>query len=106
MSASPVSLDDKYQLASGRVYLTGTQALVRLAMVQRKRLRENHVFFTPGVNEEIAATAVWGSQQVQLFEGAKYDGVYAMWYGKGPGVDRTGDVFKHANAAGTSKHGG
>jgi indolepyruvate ferredoxin oxidoreductase len=58
------------------------------------------------VNEELAATAVWGSQQVGLFEGAKYDGVFAMWYGKGPGVDRSGDVFKHANAAGTAKNGG
>ena len=139
MSALPVSLEDKYTLASGRVYLNGTQALVRLAMMQRERdlaaglntagfisgyrgsplggfdqalwkakkhLKEHHIHFTPGVNEELAATAVWGSQQVGLFEGAKYDGVFAMWYGKGPGVDRSGDVFKHANAAGTSKHGG
>ncbi|HET6518516.1 MAG TPA: indolepyruvate ferredoxin oxidoreductase family protein, partial [Geminicoccaceae bacterium] len=51
-------------------------------------------------------TSIWGSQQVGLARGAKYDGVFAMWYGKGPGVDRTGDVFKHANAAGTSRHGG
>ncbi len=139
MSALPVSLEDKYTLASGRVYLTGTQALVRLAMIQRSRdlaaglntagfisgyrgsplggfdqalwkakghLKDHHIHFTPGVNEELAATAVWGSQQVGLFEGAKYDGVFAMWYGKGPGVDRCGDVFKHANAAGTAKHGG
>ncbi len=139
MSALPVSLEDKYTLASGRIYLTGTQALVRLAMIQRERdlaaglntagfisgyrgsplggfdqalwkakdhLREHHIHFVPGVNEELAATAVWGSQQVGLFQGAKYDGVFAMWYGKGPGVDRCGDVFKHANAAGTSKHGG
>ncbi|HZZ95144.1 MAG TPA: indolepyruvate ferredoxin oxidoreductase family protein [Usitatibacter sp.] len=139
MSALPVSLEDKYTLASGRVYLTGTQALVRLAMVQRERdlaaglntggfisgyrgsplggfdqalwkakkhLADHHIHFTPGVNEELAATAVWGSQQVGLFPGAKYDGVFAMWYGKGPGVDRSGDVFKHANAAGSSKHGG
>ena len=139
MSALPISLDDKYNLVSGRVYLTGVQALVRLAMIQRERdlaaglntagfisgyrgsplggfdqalwkarshLKDHHIHFTPGVNEELAATAVWGSQQVGLFEGAKYDGVFAMWYGKGPGVDRSGDVFKHANAAGTSKHGG
>ncbi len=134
-----VSLEDKYTLSSGRVYLTGTQALVRLAMMQRERdlaaglntggfisgyrgsplggfdqalwkarkhLKGHHIHFTPGVNEELAATAVWGSQQVGLFPGPKYDGVFAIWYGKGPGVDRSGDVFKHANAAGTSKHGG
>jgi indolepyruvate ferredoxin oxidoreductase len=139
MSALPVSLEDKYTLASGRIYLTGTQALVRLAMIQRERdlaaglntagfisgyrgsplggfdqalwkakkhLEEKHIHFTPGVNEELAVTAVWGSQQVGLFEGPKYDGVFAMWYGKGPGVDRAGDAMKHANAAGTAKHGG
>jgi indolepyruvate ferredoxin oxidoreductase len=72
----------------------------------RGHLKDHHIHFTPGVNEELAATAVWGSQQVGLFEGSKYDGVFAMWYGKGPGVDRSGDVFKHANAAGTSKNGG
>src|SRR5688500_120168 len=127
MSALPVSLEDKYTQASGRVYLTGTQALVRLAMMQRARdfraglntagfisgyrgsplggfdqalwkakghLEEHHIHFTPGVNEELAATAVWGSQQVNLFEGAKYDGVFAMWYGKGPGGDRCGEVVK------------
>ena len=139
MSAAPLSLEDKYTQASGRLFLTGTQALVRLAMMQRERdlaaglntagfisgyrgsplggldqalwrarkhLESRHVHFTPGVNEELAATAVWGTQQVGLFPGAKYDGVFAMWYGKGPGVDRCGDVFKHANAAGTAKHGG
>ncbi len=139
MSAVPLSLDEKYTRDTGRIFLSGTQALVRLAMVQRARdlaaglntagfisgyrgsplggfdqalwkakghLEAHHVFFTPGVNEELAATAVWGSQQVGIFPGAKYDGVFAMWYGKGPGVDRCGDVFKHANAAGTAKHGG
>ncbi len=139
MSALPVSLEDKYTRASGRIYLTGTQALVRLAMIQRERdlaaglntagfisgyrgsplggfdqalwkakdhLKSHHIQFQPGVNEELAVTAVWGSQQVGLFDGAKYDGVYAMWYGKGPGVDRAGDAMKHANAAGSSKHGG
>ncbi len=65
-----------------------------------------HVKFTPGVNEDLAATAVWGTQQVDLIGPAKYDGVFAMWYGKGPGVDRCGDVFKHMNHAGTAKHGG
>ena len=138
-SFSSTSLDDKYLLTHGRVYMTGTQALVRLPMIQRQRdlvaglntagfisgyrgsplgsydqalwkakkfLKDNHIFFTPGVNEELAATAVWGSQQVGLFAGARYDGVFGIWYGKGPGVDRSGDVFKHANAAGSSKHGG
>lgn len=71
-----------------------------------RHLKAHHVAFVPGVNEDLAATAVWGSQQVNLFPGAKYDGVFGMWYGKGPGVDRSGDVFKHANAAGTSAHGG
>jgi indolepyruvate ferredoxin oxidoreductase len=134
-----VDLDDKYQLAAGRVFLTGTQALVRLLMLQRQRdslaglntagfvsgyrgsplggvdqslwkaakfLEREHIHFHPGLNEDLAATSIWGSQQVNMFPGAKYDGVFAMWYGKGPGVDRCGDVFKHANFAGTSKHGG
>jgi indolepyruvate ferredoxin oxidoreductase len=72
----------------------------------QKLLEENHVKFIPGVNEDLAATAVWGTQQVDLIGPAKYDGVFAMWYGKGPGVDRCGDVFKHMNHAGTAKHGG
>ena len=134
-----VSLEDKYTLASGRVYLSGTQALVRLPMMQRQRdlsaglntagfvsgyrgsplggvdkelwraqkfIEDNRIVFKPGVNEDLAATAIWGTQQLNLFEGAKYDGVFAMWYGKGPGVDRSGDVFKHGNYSGTSKHGG
>lgn len=71
-----------------------------------KYLSEHHVVFQPGLNEDLAATSVWGSQQTSLFRGARYDGVFGLWYGKGPGVDRSGDVFKHANAAGTSAHGG
>jgi indolepyruvate ferredoxin oxidoreductase len=133
------SLDDKYTRHLGRVYLTGTQALIRLPMLQRERdqaaglntagfisgyrgsplgnldlglwkakqhLAEHQITFQPGINEDMAATAIWGSQQVGLFPGAKYDGVFAMWYGKGPGVDRCGDVFRHANAAGSAQHGG
>lgn len=72
----------------------------------RKHLKASAIEFTPGLNEDLGATMVWGSQQTNLFKGAKYDGVFAMWYGKGPGVDRCGDVFKHGNAAGTSAMGG
>src|SRR5256885_13604331 len=133
------SLDDKYTLERGRVFLTGARALIRLMMLQRERdiragvnaagfvsgyrgsplggldqslwrakqhLESHHIRFQPGVNEDLAATAIWGTQQLNLFPRARYDGVFSMWYGKGPGVDRCGDVFKHANAAGTSKHGG
>ncbi|WP_372017329.1 indolepyruvate ferredoxin oxidoreductase family protein [Pseudoxanthomonas sp. 10H] len=72
----------------------------------RRHLEAAKVRFQPGLNEDLGATMVWGTQQTNLFPGAKVDGVYAMWYGKGPGVDRCGDVFKHGNAAGTWKHGG
>ncbi|MCL5042162.1 MAG: indolepyruvate ferredoxin oxidoreductase family protein [Gammaproteobacteria bacterium] len=72
----------------------------------RTHLKDHHTHFQPGVNEELAATSIWGTQQVNIFEGATYDGVFGMWYGKGPGVDRSGDVFRHANAAGTSQFGG
>ncbi|BBK30118.1 indolepyruvate ferredoxin oxidoreductase [Stella humosa] len=139
MALAAVSLDDKYALESGRIFLTGTQALVRLPMMQRQRdlaaglntacfisgyrgsplggldqalasarrfVEKNHIRFQPGVNEDLAATAILGSQQLNLFPDAKYDGVFSMWYGKGPGVDRSGDVFKHGNSAGTSPHGG
>ncbi|HRC39557.1 MAG TPA: indolepyruvate ferredoxin oxidoreductase family protein, partial [Rubrivivax sp.] len=73
----------------------------------KKHLSAQHIVFQPGVNEELAATAVWGTQQLALYpKEAKYDGVFGIWYGKGPGVDRCSDVFKHANMAGTSRHGG
>ena len=135
-----VTLDDKYALDSGRAFMSGVQALVRLPMLQRtrdvraglntagfisgyrgsplggydqalwaakKHLAANHIVFQPGVNEELGATAVWGTQQLDLYpKEARYDGVFGIWYGKGPGVDRCSDVFKHANMAGTSKHGG
>ena len=69
-------------------------------------LKENHIHFQPAVNEELAATSIWGSQQLNLFPGARYDGVFGLWYGKGPGLDRAMDPMKHANNSGTSGHGG
>jgi indolepyruvate ferredoxin oxidoreductase len=139
MQLAQVTLDDKYNLQSGRVYLNGVQALVRLPIMQVQRdataglktggfisgyrgsplgaydyalwsakrfLERSRIKFQPGVNEDLAATAIWGSQQVNLYEGATVDGVFGIWYGKGPGVDRSTDALKHANAAGTSRHGG
>ena len=77
------------------------------AMWKAKPWLDTHqIKFQAGINEDLAATAVWGSQQTGIFEGAKYDGVFGMWYGKGPGVDRSMDVIKHANAAGTAQYGG
>jgi indolepyruvate ferredoxin oxidoreductase len=77
------------------------------AMIRsRKILKKNDITFNPGVNEDLAATAIWGAQQAELRGDGKHDGVFGVWYGKGPGVDRTGDVFRHANHSGTSKHGG
>ena len=139
INQGPISLDQKYTQETGQVFLTGTQALVRLPMAQirrdramglntagfisgyrgsplggydqqlfaaRKHLEQYNVKFQPGVNEDLAATAIWGSQQLSLSPGAQYDGVVGIWYGKGPGVDRCGDVFRHANAAGSAKNGG
>ncbi len=92
-------------------YVTGYRgspiASLEAAMLRSKGLLEpNHIKFMAGLNEDLAATALWGSQQAELRGEGKYDGVFGIWYGKGPGVDRTGDVFRHANHAGTSKHGG
>ena len=139
MTLSSVALDDKYTLQSGRVYITGTQALVRLPIMQHlrdraagitsgcyisgyrgsplggfdqqlwaagKHLTAHNIVFQPGVNEDLAATACWGTQQAHFDGDNKYDGVYAIWYGKGPGVDRTGDAFRHGNLAGSASLGG
>ena len=139
MAQAAVTLDDKYALESGRVFLTGTQALVRLPMMQRRRdeaaglntgcfisgyrgsplgaldqqlwhartfLEKHRIHFQPGVNEDLACTALWGTQQLNLFPGSQYDGVFGMFYGKGPGVDRSGDALRHANLAGTDPKGG
>jgi indolepyruvate ferredoxin oxidoreductase len=72
----------------------------------RKHLEQYNIRFQPGVNEDLAATAIWGSQQVHLSPGSNYDGVVGIWYGKGPGVDRCGDVFRHGNTAGSARNGG
>ncbi|MCQ1850815.1 indolepyruvate ferredoxin oxidoreductase family protein [Neorhizobium galegae] len=139
LSDSKVSLDDRYTLEKGRILVSGTQALVRLPMIQRQRdlsrglntagyvsgyrgsplagfdremarakkfLDAAHIKFHPGLNEDMAATAVWGTQQTGMFQGVRYDGVFGMWYGKGPGVDRSMDVIRHANAIGTNPNGG
>jgi indolepyruvate ferredoxin oxidoreductase len=72
----------------------------------RQHLKDNHIHFEPGLNEDLAMTAVLGSQQLNLFPHANYDGVFGLWYGKGPGLDRSGDALRHANSHGTSPHGG
>jgi len=71
-----------------------------------KLLKANDIVFQPGLNEELAATACWGAQQAEMRGEGRHDGVFSLWYGKGPGVDRSGDALRHANLAGTSKHGG
>lgn len=134
-----IGLDHVYQSASGQVFMTGIQALVRLPMMQRrldrshglktkglvsgyrgsplgaydqqlwkaqKYLDANEVVFQPGLNEDLAATALWGAQMHTAFGPSDVDGVFGIWYGKGNGVDRTGDVFRNANALGTSRLGG
>ncbi len=130
---------DRYRRESGRVFLTGTQALVRIALMQRALdhaaglntagfisgyrgsplgavdqelwrakpfLEENNIEFLPAVNEDLAATAILGSQQVETDPHKTVDGVFGIWYGKGPGVDRAGDALKHGNAYGSSPRGG
>jgi indolepyruvate ferredoxin oxidoreductase len=92
-------------------YVTGYRGsplgAVDLQMAKaKKHLEAAQVLFQPGLNEDLAATALWGSQQAELRGEGKYDGVFGLWYGKGPGVDRTGDVMRHVNMAGTSAHGG
>jgi indolepyruvate ferredoxin oxidoreductase len=132
-------LDDRYRRESGRVFLTGTQALVRIPLMQRtmdraaglntagfisgyrgsplasydtelwrakKYLDESDITFLPAVNEELAATAMLGTQQVEADPHKQVDGVFGIWYGKGPGVDRAGDGLKHGNAYGSSPNGG
>ncbi|MDO9439836.1 MAG: indolepyruvate ferredoxin oxidoreductase family protein [Beijerinckiaceae bacterium] len=133
------SLADRYDLARDRVYLLGTEAIVRLLLLQKardaaagldtagfisgyrgsplgsldrelqfaqNRLGPANIVFQPGLNEDLAATAIWGSQQAEMRGEGRHDGVFGLFYGKGPGIDRSGDVFRHANLAGTSPHGG
>jgi indolepyruvate ferredoxin oxidoreductase len=139
MTLHDVTLDDKYDLSRDRIFVNGTQAIVRLLLTQKeldrraglntagfvsgyrgsplggldqqlfsakRKLEASEIIFQPGLNEELAATAVWGTQQAELDGMGRYDGVFSIWYGKGPGVDRSGDVFRHANLAGSSRHGG
>ncbi len=134
-----VSLSDKYDLDQDWVYLTGTQAIIRLCLLQASRdramgintggyvtgyrgsplggldqqfasakaqLDAAGVVFQPALNEDLAATAIWGSQQASLRGEGIHDGVFSLWYGKGPGVDRSGDAFRHANLAGSAEKGG
>jgi indolepyruvate ferredoxin oxidoreductase len=138
-SLDAYQLSDRYDRESGRVFLTGTQAIVRVVLDQAKRdraggldsagfvsgyrgsplggvdlelwriqerLKAQRIEFLPAVNEDLAATAVLGSQQVETQPDRKVQGVFGLWYGKGPGVDRSGDALKHGNAYGSSPHGG
>ncbi len=133
------TLADKYELDKDRVLMTGTQAIVRLLLMQKEVDRRaglntagfvtgyrgsplggvdaqmhrakayfdrNDILFMPGLNEDLAATAIWGAQQAEMRGEGKYDGVFSLWYGKGPGVDRSGDVLRHVNLAGSSRYGG
>ena len=139
MGTQKFSLNDRYDLEKSPVLLNGTQALVRLMLLQKKLdeaaglntaglvtgyrgsplgavdmqmtralkpLTENKITFQPGLNEDLAATALWGAQQAEVRGEGKYDGVFGLWYGKGPGVDRSGDAIRHGNMAGSSQFGG
>lgn len=139
MSQPKITLNDRFDLSKNPILLNGTQALVRLMLMQKardvkaglntaglvtgyrgsplgavdqqmtraqKQLTESDVTFQYGLNEDLAATALWGSQQAGLRNDGRFDGVFGLWYGKGPGVDRSGDVMRHANMAGTAQHGG
>ncbi|WP_135504951.1 indolepyruvate ferredoxin oxidoreductase family protein [Roseovarius aestuariivivens] len=139
MSNQKISLTDRLDLEKSPVLLNGTQALVRLMLMQAardraaglntagyvtgyrgsplgavdmqmtraaKELSAAQITFQPGLNEDLAATALWGTQQAELRGEGRYDGVFGLWYGKGPGVDRSGDVMRHANMAGSSPNGG
>ncbi len=139
MSTQKISLNDRYDLEKTPILLNGTQALVRLMLMQKardvaaglntaglvtgyrgsplgavdmqmkraeKQLKASDVTFQFGLNEDLAVTALWGAQQAEIRNEGKYDGVFGLWYGKGPGVDRSGDALRHANMAGSSKHGG
>lgn len=134
-----VTLDDKFNVQDGWIYLTGTQALTRLPIqqairdkaaglntggfisgyrgsplgrydmelwAQKKLLERHNIHFMPGINEDLAATAVWGAQYVGQIPGAKVDGVFSIWYGKGPGTDRSTDALRHLGVAGANKNGG
>ncbi len=138
-SFAPYKLSDRYTQRTGRVFLTGTQALVRIMLDQARRDKssglntagfisgyrgsplggldlelwrarelttENKITFVPAVNEDLGATAVLGAQQAILDPDCEVDGVFSMWYGKGPGVDRSGDALKHGNAYGSAAKGG
>ena len=139
MTTQKISLNDRFDTGKSPVLLNGTQALVRMMLMQSERdraaglntaglvtgyrgsplgavdmqmtkaekfLAEKNITFQAGLNEDLAATALWGAQQAELRGEGKYDGVFGLWYGKGPGVDRSGDVMRHANMAGTSRRGG
>src|SRR3984957_161616 len=139
LARSEATLASRYTASEGWVYMTGTQALVRLPIQQRLRdaaaglntggyisgyrgsplgrydielwraaakLKQHNIVFRPGLNEDLAATAIWGAQQVNNFPGATVNGVFGIWYGKGPGVDRSADALRHANFTGSSPKGG